>query len=65
MKLKTHSGAKKRIRITGSGKAMFDKAARRHLLTNKSKKAKNRDKNGIIVSSTHKKRLKKLLPYGV
>ncbi|PIV90650.1 50S ribosomal protein L35 [Candidatus Gracilibacteria bacterium CG17_big_fil_post_rev_8_21_14_2_50_48_13] len=63
MKLKTHSGAKKRIRITGSGKAMFQKSAKRHLLTNKSKKAKSRDKNGIIVSSAHKKRLKKLLPY--
>lgn len=63
MKLKTHSGTKKRIRITGTGKMMFDKAAKRHLLINKSRGAKNRDANGIIVSKTLNKRLKKLLPY--
>ena len=63
MKLKTHSGTKKRIRITGTGKMMFDKAAKRHLLINKSRSAKNRDANGIIVSKTLHKRLKKLLPY--
>lgn len=63
MKLKTHSGTKKRIRITGTGKMMFDKAAKRHLLINKSRAAKKRDANGIIVSKTLNKRLKKLLPY--
>ncbi len=63
MKLKTHSGTKKRIRLTGTGKMMFDKAAKRHLLINKSRGAKKRDTNGIIVSKTLNKRLKKLLPY--
>jgi len=63
MKLKTHSGTKKRIRKTGSGKAMFDKAAKRHLLMNKSKKARKKNPNGVIVDKGHNKRLKKLLPY--
>lgn len=63
MKLKTHSGTKKRIRLTGTGKAMFQKAGKRHLLVNKSKKAKKRDKNGVLVSKTLKRRMKKLLPY--
>ena len=63
MKLKSHSGAKKRIRITGTGKAMFNKAAKRHLLMNKSKGSKSTGANGIIVSKAHSKRLKKLLPY--
>ncbi len=63
MKLKTHSGTKKRIRFTGTGKAMFQKAGKRHLLVNKSKKSKKRGLNGILVSKTLKRRLKKLLPY--
>mgnify|MGYP001569371559 CR=1 FL=1 len=40
MKIRTHSGAKKRVKITGKGKNMkftFDKAAKRHLMVNKSK----------------------------
>jgi large subunit ribosomal protein L35 len=30
-KMKTHSGAKKRFRVTGSGKLMREQANRRHL----------------------------------
>ena len=32
-KLKNHSGAKKRFRVTGSGKIKYKKAGQRHLLT--------------------------------
>ena len=63
MKLKSHSSTKKRIKVTGTGKFMFDKAAKRHLLTNKSRQAKKRDINGIIASRTQTRRLRKLLPY--
>ena len=35
-KMKTHSGAKKRFRITGTGKVMREQANRRHLLEGKS-----------------------------
>ena len=31
-KMKTHSGAKKRFRVTGKGKLMREQANRRHLL---------------------------------
>ena len=34
-KMKTHSGAKKRFRVTGSGKLMREQANRRHLLEGK------------------------------
>ncbi len=34
-KNKTHSGAKKRFRLTGSGKVMRQRANRRHLLEGK------------------------------
>ena len=35
-KMKTHSGAKKRFRITGTGKVMREQANGRHLLEHKS-----------------------------
>ena len=34
-KMKTHSGAKKRFRLTGSGKVMREQANRRHLFEGK------------------------------
>lgn len=65
MKLKTHSGAKKRVRITGTGKILVDKTAKRHLLSQKSKKAKGRDKYGKEISPANMKAAKASLPYGV
>ncbi len=34
-KQKTHSGAKKRFKITGSGKLLHERAGKRHLLERK------------------------------
>lgn len=39
-KLKSHSGAKKRFKITGSGKVMTKKEGNNHLQTNKGKNNK-------------------------
>ncbi len=64
MKLKTHSGAKKRVKITGTGKFILDKTAKRHLLKDKSKKAKGRDKYGKVVSVTNQLECRLSLPYG-
>lgn len=63
MKQKTHSGAKKRIRKTGSGKLQVEKASRRHLLLQKSERQKNLGKNPQDLSSVETKRVKKLLPH--
>ena len=41
-KMKTHSGAKKRFRITGTGKVMREQAGGRHLLEHKSSKKTRR-----------------------
>ena len=35
-KMKTHSGAKKTFRVTGTGKIMHERAGKRHLLEHKS-----------------------------
>ena len=64
MKLKTLSSAKKRVKITGTGKYILDKTAKRHLLKNKSNKAKGRDKYGRIVSSANALECRLSLPYG-
>jgi large subunit ribosomal protein L35 len=39
-KVKTNSSAKKRFKVTGTGKITFQKAFKRHILTKKSKKRK-------------------------
>ena len=64
MTLKTRSWVKKRVKITGSGKIKLAKACKRHLLSNKSQKAKGRNKYGLIVSSSEIKKIKQQLPHG-
>jgi large subunit ribosomal protein L35 len=51
MKIKTHSGAKKRYRRTGGMKVKRKKAGRRHLLKNKSAKRKRLLAKGTYVST--------------
>lgn len=41
-KMKTHSGAKKRFRVTGSGKIMRERTNKRHLLEGKSSRRTRR-----------------------
>lgn len=64
MKLKTLSGAKKRVKITGTGKYIFAKTAKRHLLSDKSKKAKGRDRYGRLAHETNELECRISLPYG-
>ena len=61
MKTKTHSGAKKRIKVRKSGSVKVEKAARRHLLSNKSKCQKAKGKTGIPVHSTKMKAVRRLM----
>jgi len=63
--LKTRSGVKKRLKVTGSGKLKLGKACKRHLLSDKTKKAKGRNKYGLIVSSTETKKILRQIPFGL
>lgn len=63
MTLKTRSGVKKRVKVTGKKKFKLAKAWKRHLLMNKSSKAKGRNKYGLIVSSSENKKIRRQLPY--
>ena len=60
-KLKSHSGAKKRVTKTGSGKYMMKRNSRNHLLQQKNKKAK-RQNRGLVVHYTDYARLRGVLP---
>ena len=41
-KMKTHSGAKKRFKVTGSGKLMREQSGNQHLFEHKSSRRKRR-----------------------
>ena len=60
-KVKTHSGAKKRFKITASGKSKHFHSSASHLMRKKSTKAKRRLRKGVIISPTTAKRVKALL----
>jgi large subunit ribosomal protein L35 len=60
-KMKTHSGTKKRFRITGSGKVMREQANGRHLLEGKPSTRTRRIAKDLVVSPADAKRVKKLL----
>ncbi len=61
-KMKSHRGAAKRIRKTGTGKLMRNKAGRRHILTKKRTKVKRHMREGVQVASADVKRLRQMLP---
>ena len=60
-KMKTHSGAKKRFKVTGSGKIKRFQANTSHLMRKKSKKAKLRLRGSAMVSKADEGRMKQLL----
>ncbi len=60
-KKKTHSGAKKRFRVTGSGKLMREQANRRHLFEHKSSRRTRRLALDVAVAPSDAKKIKKML----
>jgi large subunit ribosomal protein L35 len=60
-KMKTHSGARKRFRLTGSGKVMRRRANRRHLLEHKPSRRTRRLAGDVTVAPADVKEVKKLL----
>ncbi|MDO8648486.1 MAG: 50S ribosomal protein L35 [Candidatus Peregrinibacteria bacterium] len=60
-KLKSHSGAKKRVRRTGSGQLAFKRHSRNHLLQQKSKRQKRLNRT-VMANGRDYRRLEALLP---
>jgi len=59
--MKTHSSAKKRFKVTGSGKVKRFQAYTSHMMRNKSKKAKLRLRDATMVSSADESRVLRML----
>ncbi len=62
-KLKTHKGASKRFKKTGTGKVMRNHAFARHILTSKSRKRKRKLHKSVVADETNQPSLKRMLPY--
>ena len=65
LKLKTHKGAAKRFKITGSGKVMRHHSFVRHILTSKSAKRKRRLGKAAELDKTNVAQVIRMLPYGL
>ncbi len=63
MKLKSHSGASKRFKRTGTGKIVRRKSGRRHILTSKKRDRKRRLKTTAVVDPTNRHAIERLMPY--
>ncbi len=60
-KVKTNSSAKKRFKVTGTGKITHQKSFKRHILTKKSKKRKRNLRRDGEVSKANMNFVKRLL----
>jgi large subunit ribosomal protein L35 len=63
--MKTHKGAKRRFHITGTGKIMRVKGPKSHLRRNKARRVKKLFDEKIQLHPVDRKRIEKLIPYGV
>jgi large subunit ribosomal protein L35 len=61
-KIKTHKGAAKRFKVTGTGKIRRHHAYANHLFLSKTTKRKRNLRKSAIVDATNVKRLRRLLP---
>ncbi len=62
-KLKTKSGAKKRFRLTASGKIRMNRAYKRHNLRKRSKKMKRHARRGTNMSKVDSAIVARFIPY--
>jgi large subunit ribosomal protein L35 len=61
-KMKSHSGAAKRFKKTGTGKIVRNRANKQHILTKKNAKRKRQLRNDAIITPADEKRVKQMLP---
>ncbi len=62
-KMKSHSGAKKRFKVTAKGHVKHKQSQKSHLLSHESSKRKRRLRGTKIVNQAQEKQVKSLLPY--
>lgn len=62
-KIKTHSGAKKRFKLTKNGKVIRAHANKRHILNKKTTKRKRDLRKTTVADKTNVAQVKRLIPY--
>ena len=62
-KLKTHRGAAKRFKKTGTGKIVRGQSKMRHILTSMETKTKRKLAHSTLVSDADYKKVARMIPY--
>ncbi|MBQ8571938.1 MAG: 50S ribosomal protein L35 [Ruminococcus sp.] len=62
-KIKTHSGAKKRFKVSKNGKVIRAHANKRHILNKKTTKRMRVLRQTAVADATNVKQMKRLIPY--
>ncbi len=62
-KIKTHSGAKKRFKLTKTGKVKRAHAFKSHILNKKTTKRKRNLRQTVVADVTNVAKVKKMIPY--
>ena len=62
-KMKSHRGACKRMKLTGSGKIKRNKAYKSHILTKKTTKRKRNLRKAAVLDQTNRRQMKRCMPY--
>ena len=62
-KIKTHSGAKKRFKLTKTGKVKRAHAYKSHILNKKTTKRKRNLRKVVVADATNVAKVKKMIPY--
>lgn len=62
-KIKTHSGAKKRFKLSKNGKPIRAHANKSHILTKKRTKRKRGLRQTVVADKTNTAQIKRLIPY--
>jgi large subunit ribosomal protein L35 len=62
-KLKTHKGASKRFKKTGTGKVVRRHAFSRHILTSKTRSRKRKLGKSVVADPANQPSLQRMIPY--
>lgn len=62
-KIKTHSGAKKRFKLTKTGKVKRAHAFKSHILNKKTTKRKRNLRKTVVANETNVAAVKRMIPY--
>lgn len=62
-KIKTHSGAKKRFKLTKNGKVVRAHAYKSHILNKKTTKRKRNLRKTVVADATNVAAVKRMIPY--